>query len=290
MAVLVIGGPTAVGKSSLSLTLAKALKAPIVSADAMTIYRELDIGTAKPSKQEMDAVQHYCIDIRAYNESYTVGDFVEDTRSIVDKHKHVIIAGGTPYYLNALFRPMAPLPESQPEIRSALESIENPHERLQKIDPISAERLHPNDRVRIIRALEVYEITGRPLSSVQKDPPKHPPLEAEVLWLDRAELRTRIGQRIDIMLDNGYLDECQSILHQGWNLKAKPLQSFSYKFWLEHLLGKKTFEEAKERTEIGTWHLARKQRTWARNIGWSSITPEEGYEAGMRWVELHSTP
>ncbi len=290
MAVLVIGGPTAVGKSSLSLKLAKAMNAPIISADAMTIYRGLDIGTAKPSKDEMDAVQHYCIDIRAYNEPYTVGDFVEDTRSIIDKHEHVIIAGGTPYYLNALFRPMAPLPESQPEIRLALETLESPHEHLKRIDPISAERLHPNDRVRIIRALEVYEITGRPLSNVQKDPPKHPPLEAKVLWLDRTELRPRIGQRIETMLYNGYLDECQSIIDRGWDSRAKPLQSFSYKYWLEHLLGTKNFEEAKERTEIGTWHLARKQRTWSRNIGWRSITPEEGYEVGMRWVDAHLKP
>ena len=146
MAVLVIGGPTAVGKSQLALDIAKQIQAPIVSADAMTIYRDLDIGTAKPSAQELAEVQHFCVNIRNYNEPYTVGDFVEDVERVIVQHKHVVIAGGTPYYLNALFRPLAPLPESQPAIRSSLEQLINPHERLQQIDSISAERLHPNDR------------------------------------------------------------------------------------------------------------------------------------------------
>lgn len=284
MAVLVIGGPTAVGKSQLALDIAKQIGAPIVSADAMTIYRELDIGTAKPSVQELNQVPHFCVNIRAYNEPYTVGDFVEDVYDTLDKFDHVIVAGGTPYYLNALFRPLAPLPESQPAIRTSLEQLSKPHERLEQVDPISAQRLHPNDTVRIIRALEVFEITGRPLSAVQQDPPKRSPLHAKVLWMDREDLRPRIGQRIDQMLQQGYLTECQRILDSDWNLQAKPLQSFSYKYWLTHLQGELSFEEARERTEIGTWHLARKQRTWARNIGWPPKSPTDIQTEAYEWL------
>jgi len=285
MAVLVIGGPTAVGKSSLALEVASHLNAPVVSADAMTIYRDLDIGTAKPSDQDLNRVKHYCVNIRSYNEAYTVGDFVNDTHAVIQSHEHVVIAGGTPYYLNALFRPLAPLPESQPDIRSRLELLDNPHERLQQVDLVSAERLHPNDKVRVIRALEVFELTGRPLSEVQKDPPKRPPLDATVLWMDRQELRPRIGQRIEMMLDMGYIEECQKVLDEKWDLRAKPLQSFSYKFWLEYLRGEKSFEEAKERTEIGTWHLARKQRTWSRNIGWKPLDPTVARDETVRWLD-----
>ena len=200
MAVLVIGGPTAVGKSQLALDIAQQLGAPIVSADAMTIYKGLNVGTAKPSATELNQVQHFCVDIRAYNEPYTVGDFVEDVYDVLAQFENVIIAGGTPYYLNALFRPLAPLPESQPDIRASLEELTDPHTALKQIDPVSAERLHPNDKVRVIRALEVFKITGRPLSEVQRDPPKRPPLQAKVLWIDRENLRPRIGMRIEQML------------------------------------------------------------------------------------------
>lgn len=288
MAVLVIGGPTAVGKSNLALEVASQLNAPVVSADAMTIYRELDIGTAKPSDQDLNRVKHYCVNIRSYNEAYTVGDFVNDTHAVIQSHEHVVIAGGTPYYLNALFRPLAPLPESQPDIRSRLELLDNPHERLQQVDLVSAERLHPNDKVRVIRALEVFELTGRPLSEVQKDPPKRLPLDATILWMDRQELRPRIGQRIETMLDMGYIEECQKVLDEKWDLRSKPLQSFSYKFWLEYLRGEKSFEEAKERTEIGTWHLARKQRTWSRNIGWKPLDPTVARDETVRWLDTLS--
>ena len=179
MAVLVIGGPTSVGKSQLALDIAKQIQAPIVSADAMTIYRDLNIGTAKPSATELEQVQHFCVDIRAYNEPYTVGDFVDDVFDVLSQFEHVIIAGGTPYYLNALFRPLAPLLQSQPDIRASLEHLPDPYKVLRQIDPVSADRLHPNDKVRVIRALEVFKITGRPLSEVQLDPPKRPALNAK---------------------------------------------------------------------------------------------------------------
>lgn len=268
MAVLVISGPTSVGKSGLALQYAQQYGIPIISADAMTVYRELDIGTAKPSPAELETVQHYCVNIRDYDEVYTVGDFVEDVDRVLAQHPHVIIAGGTPYYLNALFRPMAPLPESVPEIRQRLEQLSNPHAILLEQDPVLAAKLHPNDLVRIVRALEVQEITGKPMSVVQRETPVRPPLDATIIWMDREDIRQRIQRRLSQMFAAGYLEECQTILEKGWDTQAKPLQSFSYVYLLEYLQGRLSKEEAIERTEIGTWHLARKQRTWARNIGW----------------------
>ena len=285
MTVLVLGGPTATGKSSLAMELAKAWDAVIVSADAMTVYRDLDIGTAKPSPEELAEVQHFCVNNRNIDQEFTVGDFVEIVDQVIAEHPRVIIAGGTPYYLNALFRPMAPLPPANPEIRARLEQLENPHARLQEVDAVCAKKLHPNDRVRLIRALEVFEITGRPMSVVQKDPPLREPLDAKIFWLDRENLREGIGKRIQMMMDAGYLAEVQGIIDAGWDLRSKPLGSFSYKFLVQHVQGNLSLEEALERTEIGTWHLARKQRIWNRNIGWPILSVEDARMEAFSWLE-----
>ena len=285
MPILVIGGPTATGKSSLAMDVAREWDAVIVSVDAMTVYRDLNIGTAKPSIKELQEIQHFCVDIRDIDQEFTVGDFVEIIDQVVAEYPRVIIAGGTPYYLNALFRPMAPLPPANPEIRERLEKLEEPYQQLQEVDPVIAKKLHPNDRVRIIRALEVFEITGRPMSEVQKDPPKRKPLDAKIFWIDHENLRERIGKRINLMLEEGYLEECQRIIDEGWNLREKPLLSFSYKFLLQHLKGELILEEALEKTEIGTWHLARKQRIWGRNIGWPIHSIEEAREQVFHWIK-----
>jgi tRNA dimethylallyltransferase len=166
-----------------------------------------------------------------------------------------------------------------------LEKLENPHARLQEVDPVCAERLHPNDRVRLIRALEVFEITGRPMSVVQKDPPLRKSLDAKIFWLDRENLREGIGQRIQSMMDAGYLAEVQGIIDGGWTLLEKPLMSFSYKFLVQYLQGNLSLEEALERTEIGTWHLARKQRIWNRNIGWPILSVGDARVEAFSWLE-----
>ena len=272
MAVIVIGGPTAVGKSSLALEIAKVWDAVIVSADAMTVYRGLDIGTAKPSTTELENIKHYCINTRDIDEEYSVGEFVKDVDFVRREHPRVVIAGGTPYYLAALLRPMAPLPEGRPEIRAKLEKEGQLHQRLAEVDPISAQRLHPNDKVRLIRALEVYEITGRPLSEVQRDPPIRKPLDAPFYWLSRDDLRPAIGQRIQKMLQEGYLEECQRIISEGWSLDEKPLKSFAYRYFLQCAQGNISLAEAVSLTEVGTWHLARKQKTWSRNMGWKPMS------------------
>ena len=266
------------------MDIAQTIGAVIISADAMTIYRELDVGTAKPSLMERRGIPHYCVDVRAYNEVYSVGDFVEDTHAVIREHEHVIIAGGTPYYLNALFRPLAPLPESQPSVRQALEQLLDPYQRLREVDAIAAERLHPNDRYRIIRALEVYEITGRPLTEVQQDPPKYPPLEAEIVWLEREDLRPRIGQRIEQMMSQGYLEECQHILDAKWDLSAKPFNFSCVSFTAPS--GRDVTGRCHRTNRDWNMDLARKQRTWSRNIGWNGILIEEAKSQNDRWISV----
>ena len=165
--VLLIGGPTAAGKSGLAIEIAEAYGAVVVSADAMTVYRGLDIGTAKPTPQERERVAHHCIDVRELHEEFNVSDFVAEVDRVRGSNPRVIIAGGTPFYLAALVRPMAVLPAPDPQIRSELEALGDPWGLLSQVDPVMAQKLHPNDRVRVVRALEVFRITGSPMSVVQ---------------------------------------------------------------------------------------------------------------------------
>ena len=167
------------------------------------------------------------------------------------------------------------MPSASPEIRQRLSEMDDLHEQLKEIDPILAERLHPNDKVRIIRGLEVHELTGRPLSEVQKDPPSREPLDVIVLWLERPDLRPRLGVRIQQMVKQGYLEETQNLLAQGYTLEHKPMASFAYQFMIKHITGELGWEECLDRIEKGTWHLARNQRTWGRNMGFVGKSPEQ---------------
>lgn len=284
MSVLIISGPTSAGKSDLALMLAEKYEAAILSADAMTIYRTLDVGTAKPSVAEQQLVPHYGIDIRNIDEEFSVADFTELFDVVCKNHKRVIVVGGTHFYLSALVEPLSPMPSANPEVREKLSTIDNPHAFLQQVDSSTAERLHPNDTVRIIRALEVFMLTGRPMSVVQKDPPLRQPIDAPIIWLDHEDLRSRLQLRLQKMLQNGYVEECKQILKHGWNRELKPLKSFSYRYMLAHANGELSIDEAIEQTELGTWKLVRKQRTWARNLNWNSITREEAIQkAKLLW-------
>jgi len=280
--VLLIGGPTAAGKSSLSLTIAEAYGAAVVSADAMTVWRTLNVGTAKPSSEELARVPHFCVDVRDIGEEYNVSDFVAAVEAARDSHQRVIIAGGTPFWLAALVRPHAELPGPDPAIRAEYDALEDPWSALQAVDPIMAGRLHPNDRVRVVRALEVHRLTGRPMSEVQAGPPARSPIEAEVVWLDRDDLRQRIGERIEQMMAGGYLEEVRGVLAAGTRPSERPLRAFAYRHLIEHIEGGLPLDEALRRTERDTWKLARKQRTWARGLGWTAAPPEQAWQAAER--------
>lgn len=280
--VLLIGGPTATGKSSLALAIAEAYDAVVVSADAMTVWRGLDIGTAKPSSAERARVPHRCIDVRDLDGSFNVSDFEAEVAAARSSHPRVVVAGGTPFYLAALVRPMADLPAPDPTLRRELEALADPWARLQASDPVLARRLHPNDRVRIVRALEVQRLTGRPMSEVQAGPPRVPPIAAEVVWLDRDDLRERIRARIGGMVERGYVREVETVLATGVDPHHRALRSFAYRHLVEHVLQELPLDEALRRTDRDTWRLARKQRTWSRGLGWESVPPEAAWRAAER--------
>ena len=183
--VMILGGPTAAGKSGLALTLAERFDAVIVSADAMTVYRGLDIGTAKPTPEERSRHPHACIDVRSLHEHFDVTDFLSAVHHAQSTAERVIVVGGTPFYLQALVRPMAKLPPADQNIRRELETVQNLHAALAEIDPLTAKRLHANDHVRIIRALEVHAITGRTMTELHAAGPQRAPVDATIVWLDR---------------------------------------------------------------------------------------------------------
>jgi len=280
VALLLLGGPTAAGKTELALELAERWAAALVSADAMQVYRGMDIGTAKPPPPVRARFPHACMDVREPDQDFSVADFLEAVAQASATAPHVLVVGGTPFWLAALVRPLAALPPGDPVVRAALEALPDPHARLAQVDPPMAARLHPNDRLRVVRALEVHALSGRPMSELWAEGPR--PQEGAlgaaepapvVAWLDRSDLRERIGARLAQMMAEGYLDEVRNLLDRGFGRDCKPMRSLGYRHLAEHLELGLPLDEALRRTERDTWRLARKQRTWARGMGWSSQDP-----------------
>lgn len=284
---LIIGGPTAAGKSAAALRIADVFGAQIISADAMTVYRHMDIGTAKPAPEVLAAYPHACINVRDPDGEFTVEDFAQTVRDIVtSSDRPVVIVGGTPFYLAALLKPLPRLPSADLDVRARLEALPDPHGALRQQDPVMADKLHPNDRVRVIRALEVIAITGEKMSVLQAAPPRRPVLDAEVIWLDRDALRERINTRLSQMMAAGYLEEVAQLLADGWGPTLKPMKSFSYRHLVQHVTGGLDRDEAVRLTERDTWRLGRKQRSWARSMGWKAELPEAVLPAAERAFEM----
>lgn len=279
--IFVLGGPTAAGKSELGLLLAESLDAVLVSADAMTVYRGLDVGTAKPSAQDQARVPHRCIDVRSLQEDFSVADFVQAVEAARAAHPRVLVVGGTPFYLRGLVAPLAALPPADPALRAELEALADPMARLAEVDPPTAARLHPNDRVRIVRALEVAALTGRPMSALHAEGPRCQPGDIAVGWLDRDDLRERIDLRIQAMVAAGYVDETRRALALA-GPAAKPLRSFAYRHIVQHLLEGLDLDEALRRSARDTWRFARKQRTWGRSMGWQAASRADLIAAARR--------
>ena len=271
MAVLLLGGTTASGKSALAVELASQHGAAVVSADAMTIYRGLSVGTAKPSMVDRKGVPHFGIDIRNPDEAFDVAEFADLVGEVVAAFPHTIVVGGTTFWLSALVRPLAALPPASPEVRQKLAQLPNPHDALMRIDPEAAQRLHPNDLVRVVRALEVHAITGRTQSEIHRDGARGPALDAAVAWMDRDDIYDRINHRTSVMAASGYVEETREAIRHGYET-TKPLKSFAYRHIAEHLAGALSRDEALRRTARDTRHYAKKQRTWARNLGWEACS------------------
>ena len=276
--IVVIVGPTASGKTALSVALAKKLRGEVISADSMQIYRGMDVGTAKVTPEEMDGIPHHMIDVADPAESFSAARFVEMAdpilRDILSRGKTAVIAGGTGLYVDALIqgRAFAPCPATGKrealEAEADLMGMEHMLDRLRQVDPDSAARLHLSDRKRILRALEVYEETGRTITAhnleTQKVPPRYDPVWLGLSFADRAALYRRIDRRVDLMLEHGLLEEIRSLLDRGVPRTATALQAIGYKEFLPVLEGKRTPEEAAEEVKRGSRRYAKRQRTWFR--------------------------
>ena len=276
--VIVIAGPTASGKTGLSVEVAKQLNSEIVSADSMQIYRHMDIGTAKVTPEETNGVLHHMIDIVSPMENYNVSRYVNDAAECIDrifqKGKIPVIVGGTGLYINSLVYgyDLAPIPSDE-TIRAELTALyrekggEYLLEELKKIDPKTAQRLHPNNARRLIRALEVYRISGTTITDQEmRTKSAHKPYNVDffVLDTDRAILYERINRRVDIMLENGLIDEVKMLLSMGVFRTNTAMQAIGYKEIVAYLDGYMSLEEATNTIKMESRRYAKRQLTWFR--------------------------
>lgn len=274
--IIVIGGPTASGKTSLSIDLAKQFDTEIISCDSMQIYKYMNIGTAKPDMEERDGIVHHMLDIIEPYVPYSVAEFVSDThkvtQKIYDKGKVPVLVGGTGLYINSLINDVDfREDDSSPELRKELEEIEKEKgidylvEMLKSFDRVSAERIHKNNKRRIIRAIEFYKMTGVPISEHQEETKKkisrYNPCMMAIKW-DMQKLYERIEKRVDIMLDAGLIDEVKSLCEKGYTQSMLSMQGIGYKEIIAYLNGEVSLDEAIYNIKIGTRHYAKRQMTW----------------------------
>ncbi|MCC6424490.1 MAG: tRNA (adenosine(37)-N6)-dimethylallyltransferase MiaA [Phycisphaerales bacterium] len=273
--ILTILGPTASGKSELALALARRRGAELLNVDSMQVYRGMDIGTAKASPAERSEIRHHLLDVVEPNESYTVARFVQDADQVIadcrERSVPLIAAGGTPLYYKSLFQGIFEGPGADESLRQRLRE-QNPtdlYQQLSQVDPAAAGRIHPNDSKRLIRALEVYELTGKPISSLQthwqSEPKRH-----QTVWVglttDRDKLNRRINQRVKQMVESGWVDEVQRLLERYGTLSPTAAEAAGYTQIIDHLHGKSSLEEAIEQIKIQTRQLARRQIKWFRRF------------------------
>jgi tRNA dimethylallyltransferase len=275
---LVIGGPTAVGKTDLSIKLAQKLDGEIISADSMQIYKYMDIGSAKVTEDEMDGVSHYLIDAIEPDVPFSVADFKEHgdkaLKDIISKGKLPIISGGTGLYINSLTCNMTfTEAEKDDDYRKHLENLalekgnEYIHEMLKECDPISYEEIHPNNRKRVIRALEVFKLTNKPFSSYNAGDDFYNSdydVYYYVLTMDRQKLYDRINKRVDMMMEKGLLDECIKLKEMGYTSGIQSMQGIGYKEILYYLEDKISLDEAIDMIKQGSRNYAKRQLTWFR--------------------------
>jgi tRNA dimethylallyltransferase len=280
---LALVGPTGAGKTELGIALAQQFDAEIINADSRQVYRRLDVGSAKPTPQQRTAVPHHLVDVVEPDEPFNCARFRQLALTAIDdvkrRGKRVLIVGGTGLYVKALLHGLFDGPSPDPALRAALlhEEGQTPgtlHRRLRAVDPAAAARLHPHDRIRLVRALEVQHLTGRPISEWQAE--HHfgsGALDARVLglWLPRAELYARINARCQAMVDAGLIDEVRRLYAEGFAPDLPALRSPGYREIGEYLRGLCDLPAAIARMAQATRHLAKRQLTWFRadpEIAW----------------------
>jgi len=269
-----IAGPTASGKTALSIALAKELGAEIVSCDSMQVYKRMDIGTAKPSLQEREGIPHHMLDVAEPDEDFSVSRYCALASPIIDdilaRGKTAVIVGGTGLYMDSLIKgnDFAPFPSTG--MREMLEAkpIEEVYAQLQAVDPDAAARLHLSDRKRIIRAMEVYLETGETITEhnlrTQAIPPKYTPVWFALEDVERKDLYDRIDRRVEVMLRQGLLDEIKGLLESGIPAKCTAMQAIGYKEFVAALEGRITTQEAAAQVQRSSRHYAKRQLTWFR--------------------------
>lgn len=271
-------GPTAVGKTEIAIQLAHNLDAEIVSLDSRQIYREMDIGTAKPTPDQRGAVPHHLIDCVNVDQPFSVAEYQRSAdvaiTEIRERGKRTMAVGGAGLYFRGIIDGLFDGPGADAEIRAKLQREADEHgnvalhERLRRCDPEAANRVHPNNRVRVIRALEVYELTGKPISVLQgqwkTNEPRYP-FRAFGLNMPRDTLYQRIEERVDRMVEAGLIEEVKGLLDQGYPRNCIAMQSFGYKELIDYLDGKRTFDEAIALLKQNTRRFAKRQLTWFRN-------------------------
>ena len=282
--VIAIMGPTASGKTGLALDIAAKVESEVISVDSALVYKGMDIGTAKPTQEEQAGVVHHLIDIIDPAQSYSVSQFVNDTNALIGdilaRGKVPILAGGTMMYFNALINGISPLPKSDEKIRDEITQQAQRlgwsklHDELRGVDPISGERVHPNDPQRITRALEVYRSTGKTLTHWQQQEGEKCPYniaQFAIAPADRAVLHERIATRFDMMLEQGFEKEVVKLYERSDLHEDLPsIRSVGYRQMWQYLDGQLSYAEMRERGIIATRQLAKRQLTWLR--GWEQVT------------------
>jgi tRNA dimethylallyltransferase len=293
---VLILGVTAGGKGKLAFALAQKLGAEIISIDSMKVYRRMDIGTAKPSIEFRNQIKHYLIDVIEPSESFSVDTFLNLTeqaiKEIQSKNKPIVAVGGTAMYIKALLYGIFEGPGTDENIRKKLKEqiaslgLPELHKKLAAVDPESANRIHQNDEKRIIRALEVYELTGKPISNFQQQFNAEPKSDWLVIGLqrDKADASGRINARVKKMVELGLVDEVKSLLAEEKPLSMQARCAIGYAEIINYLQGNDTLENAVEQIKINTRRFAKAQRTWFKTfrfVNWINLAPDTTVEQAL---------
>ncbi|MBR5152408.1 MAG: tRNA (adenosine(37)-N6)-dimethylallyltransferase MiaA [Clostridia bacterium] len=270
-------GPTASGKTAFAIALAEKMQGEVVSCDSMQIYRGMDIGTAKPTKEEMRGIPHHMLDIVSPEENFSVADFVAGATQVIEeilsRGKMPILCGGTGLYVDSILNGISFSEEARDDAyRQELkaladaEGVEAVHRILMQADPDAAAEIHPNNVKRVIRALEIIKTSGKTKAEFDRDARKESPYDATVygMYLEREKLYRRIDLRVDMMMQQGLLDEVKELLNQGISMQATAMQAIGYKEFSAYLQGECTLEDAVETVKRESRRYAKRQMTWFR--------------------------
>lgn len=295
---VIIAGPTGVGKTAVSINLARSVNAEIINADSRQVYRFLNIGTAKPTFAERSQVPHHLVDIISPHETFSAAQFVKLAREKIveleERQKKIFVVGGTGLYIKALTKGLFPGPKSDPLIREKLEKeaissrIEGLYAKLKNVDPVSAKTIHPNDRQRIIRALEVFLLTGHSIAQFQKAHNfQERPYETLKIALSRPrkELYERINNRVHEMIAAGLTEEIRGLLDSGFGPELPSMTSIGYQYVASFIEGKISIEKAIELLQRDTRRYAKRQLTWFKSDKEYQWYSPDDYDTLLKVIE-----